>query len=132
MPSSAEIIHQQREFESERGLDTYNTIQFGLLRLYEEVNEAFQAYQNEPPENLMYELIDVVIFAHSLLGRVAENLNIEPEAIDQAVDRKMLANFTKYDLDFFNNGHDTATAIKHARHWHNLSLNDERLANDYY
>lgn len=132
MPTSAELIQAQRDFEQPRGLDTYNTHWHSLMRIQGELSEAVEAYLHETPKDLAVEIIDVVIFAHSMLGRIADELGWKPEDVDQLVEAKMAANHTKYDEVFFQNGHDTSTAITLARHWHNLGLNDERLGNDYY
>lgn len=132
MPTSAELIDSQRHFEEARGLDTFNTVSYGLERTQQELDEAKQAHTHETPEALLYELIDVQIFIHSLMGKVADQLGIEPEVIDRMIEAKMTANHSKYDLAFFQNGHDTATAISLARHWHNLGLHEERLGNDVY
>lgn len=102
------------------------------MRIQGELGEAVEAYLHETPKDLAVEIIDVVIFAHSMLGRIADELGWKPEDVDQLVEAKMAANHTKYDEVFFQNGHDTSTAITLARHWHNLGLNDERLGNDYY
>lgn len=132
MPSSAELIQAQRDFEQPRGLDRFNTIEYGLDRTRQELDEARHAHENETPLALLFELIDVQIFVHSLMARVADELDIEPAHVDRMIEIKMAHNHEKYDEAFFNNGYDTGTAITMARHWHNLELNDERLGNDYY
>ena len=113
-------------------MDTFNTIDYGLDRTRQELDEAKYAHEHETPEALLYELIDVQIFIHSLMGKVADQLGVDPEAIDQMIETKMAANHTKYDQAFFGNGHSTETAITLARHWHNLGLSEERLGNDVY
>jgi hypothetical protein len=132
MPTSAELIEAQRHFEAERGLDTFNTIAYGLYRTQVELDEAKHAHEYETPADLLIELIDVQIFTHSLMGKLANQLGLEPEAVDRMVEAKMAANYSKYDTAFFENGHSTATAMTLARHWHNLGLHEERLGNDVY
>lgn len=132
MPTSANLIEAQRYFEEARGLDKFNTIEFALNRTRQELDEAVHAYHHETPEHFLYELIDMNIFLHSILGTVAADIGITPEQVDQMIEAKMAVNHAKYDLAFFQNGHDTATAITLARHWHNLGLHEERLGNDYY
>lgn len=99
--------------------------------MQQELSEAIEAYLHETPKDLATEVCDVVIFAHSLLGRLAEQMGWEPEDIDQLIETKMALNHTKYDEDFFAS-RKPEDAIACARHWWNLGLADEQLANDYY
>lgn len=111
-------------------MDTFNTIDYGLDRTRQELDEAKYAHEYETPEALLYELIDVQIFIHSLMGKVANQLGVEPAAIDQMIETKMAANHTKYDEAFFRNGWDTSQAITVARHWWNLGLHEEDWIRD--
>ncbi|WP_438980241.1 hypothetical protein [Polynucleobacter sp.] len=113
-------------------MDTFNTIDYGLDRTRQELEEARHAHKNETPWALLFELIDVQIFVHSLMARVADELDIEPAHVDRMIEIKMARNHEKYDEAFFNNGYDTGTAITMARHWHNLGLSEERFGNDVY
>lgn len=131
MPTSAELIHAQRDFEIPRGLNTYNTYWHSLLRMQEELSEAIEAYLHETPQALATEVVDVVIFSHSLLGRLAEQMGWEPEDVDQLIEAKMAKNHMKYDEEFFYS-RKPEDAIACARHWWNLGLADEQLGNDYY
>lgn len=131
MPTSSELIHAQRDFEIPRGLNTYNTHWLSLMRMYEELGEATEAYLHETPKDLATEVCDVVIFAHSLLGRLAEQMGWSPEDIDQLIEAKMAKNHVKYDEEFFTS-RKPEDAIACARHWWNLGLADEQLGNDYY
>lgn len=131
MPTAAELIHAQRDFEIPRGLNTYNTHWLSLMRMYEELGEATDAEIAGDNRHLATEVVDVVIFAHSLLGRLCEELGWNPEDIDQLIEAKMAHNHAKYDEDFFNTL-KTPDAIRAARHWHNLQLNEERWGNDIY
>jgi hypothetical protein len=130
MPTSAELIQAQRDFEQERGLDRFNTVAHSLERMQGELNEAVEAYLHQTPRDLLLETIDVTIFAHSLMGRLADHLGITPEQVDELVVQKMAANETKYDEAFFQNGWDTSQAITVARHWWNLGLHEEKWIRD--
>lgn len=132
MPTSCELIIMQKEFEAPRGLDKFNSPKYSMSRIQNEVDEAVEALNEGDTRALAVELVDVIIFAHSLLGKLADELGLQPEDIDQLVEAKMAHNHEKYNEAFFNNGHDTATAITLARHWHNLGLDEERLTNDYF
>lgn len=129
MPTSAELILAQKDFEQPRGLDRHNTYWHSLMRMQGELSEAVEAYFEGQPKELA---VDVVIFAHSMLGKLADELGWQPEDMDQLIEAKMAANYIKYDQAFFENGHSTATAMTLARHWHNLGLAEERLGNDVY
>jgi hypothetical protein len=132
MPTSADLIEAQRYFEKSRGLDRLNTIEYGLDRTRQELDEAQHAHEYETPWALLFELIDVQIFVHSLMGRLADELEIEPAYVDHMIEIKMAHNHEKYDEAFFNNGYETGIAIAMARHWHNLGLSEERFGNDVY
>lgn len=130
MPTYAESIREQREFEQARGLDEYNTIAFGLLRLQEELLEAQHEHLKGDNEAMLVEIIDITIFAHSVIGQLCEALGIAPEQIDTMVEDKFFKNTRKYDERFFK-GRMTSEAIKTARQWHNNGLGQE-VGNDYY
>lgn len=131
MPTSSELIQAQRDFEIPRGLNNYNTHWHSLLRMQEELSEAIEAYLHETPQALATEVVDVVIFSHSLLGRLAEQMGWEPSDIDQLIEAKMAANHRKYDEEFFAT-RKPENAIACARHWWNLGLADEEFRNDVY
>ena len=130
MPTYAQSIREQRLFEEPRGLGEYNTIAFGLLRLQEELLEAQYEAHKGNLEALLTEIIDVTIFAHSVIGNLCEELGIAPEQVDTMVEQKFGHNHKKYDLQFFQ-GRMTSEAMKTARHWHNNGLT-EQLGNDVY
>lgn len=130
MPTYAQSIREQRLFEEPRGLEEFNTIAFRLLRLQEELLEAqYEAYKGNL-EALLTEVIDVTIFAHSIISKLCEELGIAPEQVDTMVENKFSHNQKKYDESHFL-GRTTADAIKRARHWHNNGLGEE-VGNDYY
>jgi hypothetical protein len=130
MPSTSELITMQQNFEQERGLDRFNTVAHSLERMQGELNEAVEAYLHQTPRDLLIEVIDVTIFAHSLMGRLADHLGLTPEDVDNLVMEKMAINYTKYDEAFFRNGWDTTQAITVARHWWNLGLHEEKWIRD--
>jgi len=130
MPTYAEGIRTQQDFESERGLTQLNSIAFGLLRMQEELLEAQYEHLKGDLEAMLVEVIDVTIFAHSVIGQLCEALGVAPEQVDTMVEDKFFKNTRKYDERFFK-GRMTSEAIKTARHWHNNGLGDQ-LGNDYY
>lgn len=130
MPTYAQSIREQRLFEEPRRLKEFNTIAFGLLRLQEELLEAqYEAYKGDH-EALLTEVIDVTIFAHSIISKLCEELGLAPEQIDTIVEQKFAHNHHKYDERFWI-GRQTGEAIKAARQWHNNGLG-EPLGNDIY
>jgi len=130
MPTYAQSIREQRLFEEPRGLQEFNTIAFGLLRCQEELLEAqYEAYKGNL-EALLTEVIDVTIFAHSIIGRLCEELGLAPEQVDTMVEQKFAHNHHKYDERFWI-GRQTSDAIKTARHWHNNGIVQD-IGNDYY
>lgn len=130
MPTYAEGIRTQQDFESERGLTQLNSIAFGLLRMQEELLEAQYEHLKGDLEKLLIEVLDVSIFAQSVLAKLCDELGVAPEQIDRMVSLKYASNRRKYDPAFFQ-GRMTSEAIKTARHWHNNGLGDQ-LGNDYY
>lgn len=114
MPSSAELIRQQQLWEGKRGLDKWNTYESRMGRLQEEVDEAWEAYEDVDDIAFMLEICDVVIFAHSILGALCEDRDIAPEAIDHFIQWKMNQNEKKYPVSLFDK-FDPKTAIEISR-----------------
>ncbi len=137
---TAELIKAQAEFEQPRGLDSYNTIYTGIQRMLDEAEEAQQEIFNTDGTSkdevdyqaFSLEIIDTIIFAHSILGQVCSLTGTSAEEMEKLLESKLQRNQEKYDEAFFNNGWDTATAIRVARHWWNLGLHEEQLGNDIY
>jgi len=130
MPTYAEGIRHQNNFEHTRGLSELNSIAYGLLRMQEELLEALYEQLKGDLEKLFIEVLDVTIFAHSVLAKLCEELEIAPEQVDTMVQAKYSANERKYDEAFFK-GRMAMEGIKTARHWHNNGLGHD-VGNDYY
>jgi hypothetical protein len=69
----SELCKIQKDWEQERNLEELNTLAYGLFRMQEELDEAKEAVG-------LYELFtevgDVVIFAHSLLFKLCDQLEV--------------------------------------------------------
>jgi hypothetical protein len=102
MPTSAQLIDAQYEFESPRGLLEYNKGARGVSRMLFEVDEAIDELEAGRLPEMMTEIVDMVIFAHSILGWLARETGTRYEDIDRLIEQKMETNLIKYDLRFFD------------------------------
>ena len=137
MPTSAELITHQRQFEGARGLDTFNTLDLAIDRMQEELDEAKAELKTGDTMALLFEVIDTVIFAHSIFSKLCYQLGIPEDYVDNYIDQKMEHNFNKYHEDHFDlvglevggKTYTTRDAIDRARHHHNHELPE---GNDAY
>ena len=114
MPTSAELLDAQYEFELPRGLLIYNRGAKGLSRMLEEAGEAIDDFEAGKLPEMMIELCDVIIFAHSILGWLARETGTPYEGIDRMIEQKMERNSEKYALRFFD-GVSTEEGLRQAR-----------------
>lgn len=114
MPTSSELIDAQYEFELPRGLLDHNTGEFVLHRLSEELGEVWEEHDAQNYLRMLQELIDVVIFSHSIMGDLCRRLDIAYEEVDRMIEAKMLQNAQKYHISHFSN-RSTAEAIEYSR-----------------
>lgn len=114
MPTSAELIDCQYDFELPRGLLTINRGERVVDRLLDEVDELRTEIQQKNYFEAIYEAIDVVIFAHSIMGWLARETGIAYEEVDQMVAKKFARNHQKYDIEIFKQ-YEPETAIKVSR-----------------
>lgn len=129
MPTTAELIDAQYCFEEERGLLEFNIPPHSFFRLFEELEEVIEAYSRSNDLDVLRELIDCLIFIHSIFGQYARKLGISPERVDQMIEEKMAINQIKYDTRYFRAGKPTKQALQEAkRAWNG----EEWEGNDYY
>lgn len=114
MPTSAELIDFQYDFEEPRGLLEHNKGARGVSRMLDEVAEAVTELEDGNLNEMIGEVIDVVIFAHSILGWLARETGIPYDGIDRMIEQKMECNHQKYRVELFSQ-YPVEEAIKIAR-----------------
>lgn len=114
MPTSADLIDAQYIFEEERGLLGYNIPPHAFFRLFDELEETIEAYEQKDDFEVLKELIDVNVFLHSLFGYYTRKLGLAPEQVDRMVEQKMEQNNVKYSREWFD-GNTPEEALKKAK-----------------
>ena len=103
MPTSAEMIDLQYNFEEPRGLLDHNTGTFALHRLCDELGEAWEEHDRKDYFKMLKELIDVQVFAFSILGDLCRKLDIAYEEVDRLMIETMQKAEAKYKIEHFKN-----------------------------
>lgn len=93
-----EVMAKVHHFQMKRpGLKEYNGIAHSLTRMDMELDECFEALELGDREALIYELIDVILFAAT--GLVA--LDVTDEQASDYLEQKHKMNEHRYDPEFF-------------------------------
>lgn len=121
MPTSAELIDAQYDFELPRGLLDFNQPPRVFYRLLEEVGEMWEEVDQGKWAEALREGADIVIFAHSILGYLARQAGIGYEDVDRIIEAKMAQNHEKYHLGHWD-GRTTAEAMEYSKEVWNKEL----------
>lgn len=130
MPTFAELIDWQREFEGQRGLLSQD-MKSRFERGEEEWGEARAELELENWIDFLLEMADVSIFTAALVMRVIDHLGLPNDYFDKLIEKKLAHNHEKYCEDYFGIGglHDALANMRRAKHTWN---NGEPEGNDVY
>jgi len=119
MPTSAELIDAQYEYELARNLLDHNSGLWAIYKMVEEMGEFWEEHDRNDPRRKLEELVDLISFAHSIAGQLCRELDIAYEVVDQMMINTIEKMKRKYPVELFEK-HEPEIAMRIAKsNWSN-------------